>query len=171
MKASAGQMPVLDAIAVHSAIRSPLSAVRCPFCVLCDPRMRSANREPPASGERIAESGQRRSLRPRKTLSYLVNARDRLYFADQARTCGAVLAETSRWVQRCSWHGSDGVARDRVATDSRRRSSPLVKSATMTTRRRPLRYLRSDLKPARTSSEKSCGCSQAAKCPPFSTLL
>src|SRR2546425_7165232 len=30
---------------------------------------------------------------------------------------------------------------------------------------------RSDLKPARTSSEKSCGCSQAAKCPPFSTLL
>src|SRR5438132_7714359 len=34
-----------------------------------------------------------------------------------------------------------------------------------------LHYLRSDLKPARTSSEKSCGCSQAAKCPPFSTLL
>src|SRR5437764_7930733 len=31
--------------------------------------------------------------------------------------------------------------------------------------------LRSDLKPARTSSEKSCGCSQAAKWPPFSTLL
>ena len=30
---------------------------------------------------------------------------------------------------------------------------------------------RSDLKPARTSSEKSFGCSQAAKCPPFSTLL
>jgi hypothetical protein len=34
-----------------------------------------------------------------------------------------------------------------------------------------LRYPRSDLKPARTSSEKSSGCSQAAKCPPFSTLL
>ena len=32
-------------------------------------------------------------------------------------------------------------------------------------------YLRSDLKPARTSSEKSCGCSQAAKWPPFSTSL
>src|SRR5688500_10294629 len=30
---------------------------------------------------------------------------------------------------------------------------------------------RSDLKPTRTSSEKSCGCSQAAKCPPLSTLL
>ena len=30
---------------------------------------------------------------------------------------------------------------------------------------------RSGLKPARTSSEKSFGCSQAAKCPPFSTLL
>ena len=29
----------------------------------------------------------------------------------------------------------------------------------------------SDLKPARTSSEKSCGCSQAAKCPPLSSLL
>ena len=32
-------------------------------------------------------------------------------------------------------------------------------------------YVRSDLKPARTSSEKTCGCSQAAKCPPVSTLL
>ena len=32
-------------------------------------------------------------------------------------------------------------------------------------------YLRSDRKPARTSSEKSCGCSQAAKCPPLSSLL
>jgi hypothetical protein len=32
-------------------------------------------------------------------------------------------------------------------------------------------YLRSGLKPARTSSEKSCGCSQAAKCPPLSTSL
>lgn len=32
-------------------------------------------------------------------------------------------------------------------------------------------YLRSDLNPARTSSEKSCGCSQAAKCPPLSSLL
>src|SRR5688572_24676203 len=32
-------------------------------------------------------------------------------------------------------------------------------------------YLRSGLKPARTSSEKSCGCSQAAKCPPLSSLL
>ena len=31
--------------------------------------------------------------------------------------------------------------------------------------------LRSDLKPVRTSSEKSCGCSQAAKWPPFSSLL
>ena len=30
---------------------------------------------------------------------------------------------------------------------------------------------RSDLKPARISFEKSCGCSQAAKCPPLSTLL
>jgi len=35
----------------------------------------------------------------------------------------------------------------------------------------PLHYLRSDRNPARTSSEKSCGCSQAAKWPPFSTLL
>ena len=34
-----------------------------------------------------------------------------------------------------------------------------------------LRYLRSDLKPARTSSEKSCGCSHAAKCPPLGSLL
>ena len=32
-------------------------------------------------------------------------------------------------------------------------------------------YLRSDLKPARTSWEKSAGCSQAAKCPPLATLL
>jgi len=32
-------------------------------------------------------------------------------------------------------------------------------------------YLRSDLRPTRTSSEKSCGCSQAAKCPPLSSLL
>jgi hypothetical protein len=31
--------------------------------------------------------------------------------------------------------------------------------------------LRSDLKPERTSSDKSCGCSQAAKWPPLSTLL
>src|SRR6266849_7342415 len=31
--------------------------------------------------------------------------------------------------------------------------------------------LRSDLKPARTSSERSCGCSHAAKCPPLSSLL
>src|ERR1700738_4250672 len=31
--------------------------------------------------------------------------------------------------------------------------------------------LRSDLKPARTSSARSFGCSQAAKCPPLSTLL
>jgi hypothetical protein len=30
---------------------------------------------------------------------------------------------------------------------------------------------RSGLKPARTSSEKSFGCSQAAKCPPLATLL
>jgi hypothetical protein len=30
---------------------------------------------------------------------------------------------------------------------------------------------RSDLKPARTSSEKSFGCSQAAKCPPLGSLL
>jgi hypothetical protein len=32
-------------------------------------------------------------------------------------------------------------------------------------------YDRSDLNPARTSSEKSCGCSQAAKCPPFGKRL
>ena len=32
-------------------------------------------------------------------------------------------------------------------------------------------YLRSDLKPARISSERSCGCSHAAKCPPLSSLL
>jgi len=32
-------------------------------------------------------------------------------------------------------------------------------------------YLRSDLKAARSSSAKSWGCSQAAKCPPRSTLL
>jgi hypothetical protein len=32
-------------------------------------------------------------------------------------------------------------------------------------------YLRSGLKPARTSSEKSWGCSHAAKCPPLSSLL
>jgi hypothetical protein len=31
--------------------------------------------------------------------------------------------------------------------------------------------LRRGLKPARTSSEKSSGCSQAAKCPPLPTLL
>jgi AraC family transcriptional regulator len=31
--------------------------------------------------------------------------------------------------------------------------------------------LRSDLKPARSSSERSLGCSQAAKWPPFSSLL
>src|SRR5438270_633819 len=31
--------------------------------------------------------------------------------------------------------------------------------------------LRSDLKPTRTSSERSFGCSHAAKCPPLSTLL
>jgi hypothetical protein len=37
--------------------------------------------------------------------------------------------------------------------------------------RGPRTYVRSDLKPARTSSEKSCGCSQAAKCPPLSSLL
>jgi hypothetical protein len=38
--------------------------------------------------------------------------------------------------------------------------------------RRNLQFdLRSDLKPERTSSEKSFGCSQAAKCPPLSTLL
>ena len=30
---------------------------------------------------------------------------------------------------------------------------------------------RSDRNPARTSSEKSCGCSQAAKCPPLGSLL
>ena len=35
----------------------------------------------------------------------------------------------------------------------------------------PTGYPRSDLKPVRTSSEKSCGCSQAAKCPPLATLL
>jgi hypothetical protein len=31
--------------------------------------------------------------------------------------------------------------------------------------------LRSGLKPARTSSENSCGCSQAAKCPPLARAL
>ena len=31
--------------------------------------------------------------------------------------------------------------------------------------------LRSGLNPARTSSERSFGCSQAAKCPPLSSLL
>jgi hypothetical protein len=34
-----------------------------------------------------------------------------------------------------------------------------------------LRYARRVLKPARTSPEKSFGCSQAAKWPPFSSLL
>ncbi len=34
-----------------------------------------------------------------------------------------------------------------------------------------LHYFRSDRKPARSSCEKSCGCSQAAKCPPFSSVL
>src|SRR6266478_1964633 len=34
-----------------------------------------------------------------------------------------------------------------------------------------VRYLRSDLKPARTSSERSCGCSHAAKWPPLGSLL
>ena len=32
-------------------------------------------------------------------------------------------------------------------------------------------YLRSDLKPARISSEKNFGCSQAAKWPPLASLL
>ncbi len=31
--------------------------------------------------------------------------------------------------------------------------------------------MRSELNPARTSSEKSCGCSPAAKWPPFSNLV
>ena len=35
----------------------------------------------------------------------------------------------------------------------------------------PAGYPRSDLKPARTSSENSCGCSQAAKCPPLARAL
>jgi hypothetical protein len=34
-----------------------------------------------------------------------------------------------------------------------------------------LAYSRSDLKPDRTSSENSCGCSQAAKCPPLARAL
>lgn len=34
-----------------------------------------------------------------------------------------------------------------------------------------LRYFRSDLKPARSSSAKSSGCSQAAKCPPVETFV
>jgi len=34
-----------------------------------------------------------------------------------------------------------------------------------------VRYLRNDLKAARTSSENSFGSSQAAKCPPRSTSL
>src|ERR1700675_3689576 len=33
------------------------------------------------------------------------------------------------------------------------------------------KFDRSDRKPARTSSERSCGCSHAAKCPPLSSLL
>ena len=32
-------------------------------------------------------------------------------------------------------------------------------------------FQRNDLKPARTSSANSCGCSQAAKCPPRSSWL
>jgi len=32
-------------------------------------------------------------------------------------------------------------------------------------------YMRSDLNPARSSSTNSSGCSQAAKCPPLSSLL
>ena len=32
-------------------------------------------------------------------------------------------------------------------------------------------YLRSDLKPARISSDRNFGCSQAAKCPPLGSLL
>ncbi len=54
----------------------------------------------------------------------------------------------------------------------------IVIAAVLTKRRRSrlmlthlLTYLRSDLKPARTSSEKIFGCSHAAKWPPFSTLL
>ena len=35
----------------------------------------------------------------------------------------------------------------------------------------PTGYPRSDLKAVRTSSEKSCGCSQAAKCPPLARAL
>src|ERR1700730_7310324 len=35
----------------------------------------------------------------------------------------------------------------------------------------PFYGYRSDLKPARISSEKSFGCSQAAKCPPLGSLL
>ena len=39
-------------------------------------------------------------------------------------------------------------------------------------KKRPLlRYPRSDLKPARSSSERNFGCSQAAKCPPLGSLL
>ena len=36
---------------------------------------------------------------------------------------------------------------------------------------RPLHYLRSDLNPARISSDRNFGCSQAAKCPPLGSLL
>jgi hypothetical protein len=35
---------------------------------------------------------------------------------------------------------------------------------------RPFNY-RNGFKPVRTSSVKDCGCSQAAKCPPLSSLL
>ena len=35
----------------------------------------------------------------------------------------------------------------------------------------PPSYVRSGLKPARTSSANNCGCSHAAKCPPLSSLL
>jgi hypothetical protein len=47
------------------------------------------------------------------------------------------------------------------------RGRPLVSVDVLVHRR----YLRSDLKPARSSSESNFGCSQAAKWPPLGSLL
>jgi hypothetical protein len=50
-------------------------------------------------------------------------------------------------------------------------SALVYRFATLTCNYAAMAIFRSDLKPTRISSEKSCGCSHAAKCPPFSTLL
>ena len=83
----------------------------------------------------------------------------------------------------------EGRLRDRalfdLAIDSKLRSCDLIKlrvrersppapSGTMPLRARGRHKANqwcSCLKPARTSCDKSCGCSQAAKCPPLSSLL